>query len=178
MPIPFDDILVESLSSGEMAADEGLGRWEWSGASIGIRCEVEVAMCSSSSSSSEGRSVDMKSASTESWYVLSSQSGGCTEGWCRTRSGRKEFSSTKDAPKQVFAMMASSAPRRYRSDVTPRKHIIAIAPMNANISRNFLRNAPWSAAPDIEMMSNACTSTLAENVYIAKLAVLISMFPR
>lgn len=36
-------------------------------------------------------------------------------------------------------------------------------------------NSPWSAAALIEMISKAWTSTLIENVYIAKLAVLMSV---
>lgn len=34
--------------------------------------------------------------------------------------------------------------------------------------------SPWSAAPLILMIKSACSRTLKENVYMAKLAVLIS----
>lgn len=47
--------------------------------------------------------------------------------------------------------------------------------MNANDKRNFFLNLPWSAAPLMLMMSSACINTDMLNVYIAKLAVLISM---
>ena len=47
--------------------------------------------------------------------------------------------------------------------------------MKANHNRNVFRNRPWSAAPDIETIRSAWIRTLIEKVYIAKLAVLISM---
>ena len=84
------------------------------------------------------------------------------------------MSNTKDAPKQVFEMMASSAPRRYSFGITAKKSINATAPVNPKPKRNIFLNLPWSAAPDMEMMSKAWTRTLSEKVYIAKLAVLIS----
>jgi len=84
------------------------------------------------------------------------------------------LSNTKEAPKHVFEMMASNEPSRYNLGVTAKNSINATAPINPNPNRNVFLNLPWSAAPDIEIMSKDWTRTLSEKVYMAKLAVLIS----
>lgn len=98
----------------------------------------------------------------------------CTVGWYRTRSGRKLFSNTKLAPKQVFAIIANTAARIYSFGTTGRKSMVAVDPMNAKDIRKVLRKRPWSAAPEMDIMRRAWSSTLREKVYIAKLAVLMS----
>jgi len=59
--------------------------------------------------------------------------------------------------------------------VIGRNSIVAVEPIRAKLKSNVLRKRPWSAAPDIEMMRRDCNSTLIEKVYMAKLAVLISV---
>jgi hypothetical protein len=125
--------------------------------------------CSASSSSSSSEAFDPSVCAKR--FSLS------TLGWFLTRSGRNEFSSTKLAPKQVFAIIARSAPIKNTLGTTGRNSIVAIEPIKAKLSKNVLRNLPWSAAPDMEMMRIDWMSTLMEKVYIAKLAVLTSMPP-
>ena len=52
--------------------------------------------------------------------------------------------------------------------------MVATAPVPAKMSSKLFRYLPWSAAPDMETMTRAWKSTLRENVYMAKLAVLTS----
>jgi hypothetical protein len=52
--------------------------------------------------------------------------------------------------------------------------MVAMLPMKANQRRNVLRNLPWSAAPLMLMIKRAWIRTEMLNVYMAKLAVLIS----
>jgi hypothetical protein len=98
-----------------------------------------------------------------------------TCGWCLTSSGKNEFSKTKLAPKQTFPMMAHKLPSRYAFGVIGRKSMVATAPTAANVSSMVFRNWPWSAAPDIVTTTSAWRRTLMLNVYMAKLAVLISI---
>jgi hypothetical protein len=98
-----------------------------------------------------------------------------TCGWCLTSSGKNEFSKTKLAPKQTFPMMAHRLPSRYAFGVIGRKSMVATAPTAANVSSMVFRNWPWSAAPDIVTTTSAWRRTLMLNVYMAKLAVLISI---
>lgn len=58
--------------------------------------------------------------------------------------------------------------------ITAKNSINATAPVNPKPNRNVFLNLPWSAAPDMEMISKDWTRTLSEKVYMAKLAVLIS----
>jgi hypothetical protein len=71
-------------------------------------------------------------------------------------------------------MMASSEPSRYSLGTTAKNNINATPPANPNPNKKVFLNLPWSAAPDMEIISRAWTRTLSEKVYMAKLAVLIS----
>ena len=62
-----------------------------------------------------------------------------TNGWWRTNKGKKEFSSTKDAPKQVFATIASTAPSKYTLGTIVIKSMVARAPVKAKESSSLLR---------------------------------------
>lgn len=74
------------------------------------RCERWFAQCASCATRS---CVGVCKSSSSSLVKETSalESGYRTVGWKRTSSGRKLFSSTKLAPKQVFAMIARTAPR-------------------------------------------------------------------
>ena len=72
-------------------------------------------------------------------------------------------------------MTASKAPSRYIFGRTAKNNISDTDPVKANPSRKVFLKRPWSAAPDIDIMSRAWTSTLNEKVYMANEAVLISM---
>ena len=85
------------------------------------------------------------------------------------------MSNTNDAPKQVFEIIASNAPNTYILGTTARNSMVATEPVNANDRRKLFLYRPWSAAPLTEIIKRAWTSTLMEKVYIAKLAVLISI---
>jgi hypothetical protein len=116
MPIPFEDMLVDSSNSLDvrsllLAFMRGLtSDPSDSSASNG---DVELDMSPIRSPVESSKALDSISEAARS--TVPGSRAAMTSGWFRTRSGKNEFSSTMDAPYEVLDRIVRRAPSTYVS---------------------------------------------------------------
>lgn len=120
MPIPLDEMWLDSFNVGDARVEIGELRPLRSALVVELSCSG-----SSSSRSSSFSESDVKSLSG----TASNSALPRIDRWFATRSGRKELSKTKEEPRLATLTIVRKRPTRYMPGYAKMKSIHAIAPM-------------------------------------------------